>query len=70
MLSASEYAATFKAIDTDGDGLITVDELKKLLNSLGQPVTDDAAGTMLGFMDGDGDGKVTLDELKAYLENA
>jgi Ca2+-binding EF-hand superfamily protein len=68
MLAAEEYEATFTAIDKDGDGLITAGEIKTLLGAIGQPVTDDAAGTMLGFIDADGDGKVTRDELKAYLE--
>jgi Ca2+-binding EF-hand superfamily protein len=33
MLSADESEATFTAIDTDGDGLITVDEIKALLTA-------------------------------------
>jgi hypothetical protein len=37
---------------------------------MGQPLSDTAAGTMLGFIDSDGDGKATRDELKAYLANA
>jgi Ca2+-binding EF-hand superfamily protein len=67
MLSASDYEATFAAIDTDEDGLITAWELKEFMRSVGRDIDDDAAATMLGFIDADHDGKVTLDELKAYL---
>lgn len=70
MSSANDYEATFKAIDTDDDGLITAWELKELLRTMGQELTDDAAATMLGFIDTDGDGKVTREELKAYLDKA
>ncbi|HEY6794953.1 MAG TPA: EF-hand domain-containing protein [Kineosporiaceae bacterium] len=70
MLSADEFEATFTTIDKDGDGLITADEITAMLAAMGQPLSNDAASTMLGFIDADGDGKVTRDELKAYLEKA
>jgi calmodulin len=68
MLSASEYEATFTAMDSDGDGMITAAELKALLGSQGQELTDDTVAAMFGLIDADGDGKVTRDELKAYLD--
>ena len=67
MLFESDYEATFTAIDADGDGLITAAELKALMASLGQELSDEAATTMLQFVDGDQDGKVTQAELRAYL---
>jgi Ca2+-binding EF-hand superfamily protein len=68
MLSASEYEATFTAIDSDGDGLITAAELRALLGSQGQELTDDTVTAMFALIDGDGDGKVSREELKAYLD--
>jgi Ca2+-binding EF-hand superfamily protein len=70
MVSASDYEATFAAIDTDEDGQITAWELKEFMHSVGQDLDDDAAATMLGFIDADRDGKVTLEELTAYLTKA
>jgi Ca2+-binding EF-hand superfamily protein len=70
MASETDYEATFAAIDTDDDGLITAWELKELMLTLGQTLTDDAAATMLGFIDTNGDGRVDKDELKAYLEKS
>ena len=70
MSSANDYDATFEAIDTDDDGLITAWELKELMRTMGTELSDDAAATMLGFIDANGDGKVTREELKAYLEKA
>ncbi len=70
MSSANDYDATFEAIDTDDDGEITAWELKELMRSMGQELSDDAAATMLGFIDANHDGKVTREELKAYLEKS
>jgi Ca2+-binding EF-hand superfamily protein len=68
MAADQDYDATFAAIDTDDDGLITAWELKELMAKLGQTLSDDAAATMLGFIDADRDGKVTREELQAYLQ--
>jgi len=63
----SEYAATFELIDTNKDGLISAVEVKRLLEVIGESITDEAAVAMVGFMDSDGDGQVSLEELSAYL---
>jgi len=70
MAAASDYEATFRIIDTDGDGLITAVEFKALMQHFGQTLSDEAAATMLGFIDTNGDGKVTQEELQAYPEKA
>ncbi len=70
MASTDEYAATFRIIDTDDDGLITGAEFKRLLDLLGGgSVTEETAASMFGQIDGDGDGQVTLEELSAYLSS-
>ncbi|NLT54790.1 MAG: EF-hand domain-containing protein [Actinomycetales bacterium] len=67
MADTSEYAATFELIDTNKDGLISAVEVKRLLEVIGESITDEAAVAMVGFMDSDGDGQVSLEELSAYL---
>jgi Ca2+-binding EF-hand superfamily protein len=70
LASSNEYAATFQLIDSDGDGLISAPEFKKLLDLLGGgSVADETAASMFSAMDGDGDGKVDVEELSAYLSS-
>ncbi|MFC4060852.1 EF-hand domain-containing protein [Planomonospora corallina] len=64
---ASDYALTFNMVDVDGDGLISVSELSRLMEVLGQPLTPEAAAAAIQRMDGDGDGLISLEEFAAYL---
>ncbi|PKA53952.1 putative calcium-binding protein CML29 [Apostasia shenzhenica] len=54
--SVHSMVEAFKAFDSNGDGLITAEELKAIMASLGY-------GT--GDLDGDGDGLLTVDEFLA-----
>ncbi|GAA3130703.1 hypothetical protein GCM10010466_21680 [Planomonospora alba] len=64
---ANDYALTFSMVDVDGDGLISVTELSRLMEVLGQPLTPEAAAAAIRRMDNDGDGLISLDEFAAYL---
>jgi Ca2+-binding EF-hand superfamily protein len=64
----SKYADTFRLIDANGDGRISADEFKRLMDALGDSITDDAANEAVRLIDADGDGQVTLDEFAGYLE--
>jgi Ca2+-binding EF-hand superfamily protein len=64
----SEYAATFDLVDGDGDGLISAEELVRLMEVLGKPVTVEAAQTAISGADVDGDGLINLAEFGAWLE--
>ena len=51
--------------DCDGDGMVTVDEILKMVSiALGAPVDDCPAG------DRDGDGEITVDEVLTAVTNA
>ncbi|MFC4591424.1 EF-hand domain-containing protein [Sphaerisporangium corydalis] len=63
----SEYAVTFDLVDADKDGLISAGELLRLMEVLGQPVTDEAAEAAVQKLDQDGDGLISLEEFSAYL---
>ena len=58
----AELKKAFAAIDENGDGVISKDELTKLLKGLGEDVTDDVVTEMMNLADTDGDGKVNFDE--------
>ena len=49
-------------LDENKDGVISKDELAKLLGGLGEDVTDDVVTEMMNLADTDGDGKVNFEE--------
>jgi hypothetical protein len=59
---AQDGAAGFAAIDKDGDGLVSIDELTSLMPAFAGRA---AAEHLVVHKDEDGDGKLTLAELKS-----
>ena len=58
----AELKKAFEVLDENKDGVISKDELSKLLGGLGEDVTDDVVTEMMNLADTDGDGKVNFDE--------
>ena len=46
----------------DGDGFVTAEEIKAVLNKLGRGATDEAVAAMIKAADVDGDGRISLNE--------
>jgi Ca2+-binding EF-hand superfamily protein len=67
MADTSKYAASFDLVDGDDDGLISADELKRMMQALGTEVTDDQAAEMVRKVDTDDDGRITLEEFAAFM---
>ncbi|MEV5414088.1 EF-hand domain-containing protein [Thermopolyspora sp. NPDC052614] len=65
----SEYAATFDLVDSDDDGLISAQELVRLMDVMGRQITPEAASAAIAKIDADGDGKISLEEFSAYLDS-
>ncbi|MEV4253285.1 EF-hand domain-containing protein [Spirillospora sp. NPDC049652] len=59
--------ATFKALDTDGDGSVTRDELRASYKSFGLDLPEAALDHLMSA-DADGDGRVDLDEWLRSVE--
>ncbi|MEE2039094.1 EF-hand domain-containing protein [Nocardiopsis sp. CT-R113] len=66
-MPTTEYAATFALVDTDGDGLISAQELASLMRNLGDECTDEQAAEVVRSMDGDGDSRISLEEFAGYM---
>ena len=58
----AELRKAFDVMDENKDGQVTKDELKKLLQGLGEEVTDEIVDEMINIADIDGDGKVNFEE--------
>ena len=58
----AELKKAFEVLDENKDGVISKDELSKLLGGLGEDVTDEVVTEMMNLADTDGDGKVNFDE--------
>ncbi|KAL3887115.1 hypothetical protein ACJMK2_027071 [Sinanodonta woodiana] len=67
MLSEDEIRKQFKMFDIDGNGYISAAELKQLMISMGDKVTDDEVDEMIRTADVDGDGQVNYDEFMRLM---
>lgn len=68
MADTAKYAATFELVDGNGDGLVSVEELHRLMQVLGKEVSPEKAAEILAKLDTDGDDQVSLEEFATFLE--
>lgn len=68
MVDTSRYESTFNLVDEDGDGLVTATEMQRILQALGETVTDERAATIIETLDTDGDGRISLVEFATFME--
>lgn len=60
----------FSVFDVDKNGSITVDELQKVLGSLGEECTAGECRRMIAGVDQDGDGMISFDEFKMMMSGS
>lgn len=60
--SQEDFQASFSLFDADNHGTISAKELKKVLENLGETVTDFEVEEMIKFADKDSDGLITFEE--------
>lgn len=66
-LTEHELKDAFTMFDKNGDGHITAAELKSLLTTMGERLTDEEAQEFIDDADTNGNGSLELDELAAIL---
>ncbi|XP_035716257.1 calmodulin-A [Folsomia candida] len=62
-----EVHESFRVIDKNGDGFITVGELRQVMANIGENASYEEIQEMIKVADLDGDGKVNFDEYFAVL---
>ncbi|KAJ7331639.1 Calmodulin-2 [Desmophyllum pertusum] len=69
MTMEDELRGAFNIFDIDGSGFISSDELKQVLENLGESLTDEEVGEMMKEADLDSDGQVSFDEFVKMMAN-
>ena len=64
-----EDVYAFRVFDQDSDGLISKEELKLMMNKLGEPLTDREVRSMIEEADLDGDGRINFHEFQRLMAN-
>lgn len=65
-----EMKKAFMRIDKNNDGFISKDELKMLLQKIGEDSSDEAVNKIFKITDASGDGKIEFDEfVRASIQN-
>ncbi|XP_020550392.1 calmodulin isoform X2 [Sesamum indicum] len=63
----AEFREAFSLIDKDSDGVITVEELTSVMQSLNEHPTMEEIQEMVSEVDGDGDGTVDFEEFLGIM---
>ena len=62
-----EIREAFDAFDTNGDGLVSIQELLTLMAGIGETLSRPEAEDALRRGDSDGDGQLSFDEFIAFM---
>merc|ERR1712130_935162 len=68
MASEQELAEAFKLFDSDGDGIITSEELRALIEKVGGTMTEGEAVALIHKADKDGDKQAEAERCVAELD--
>ena len=65
--SEEEIREAFKVFDRDNNGFISAAELRHVMTSIGEKLTDDEVDEMIREADQDGDGRIDCKELRIHF---
>lgn len=64
--SEEEIREAFKVFDRDNNGFISAAELRHVMTSIGEKLTDDEVDEMIREADQDGDGRIDCEFISLY----
>ncbi|XP_070556029.1 calmodulin-like [Ptychodera flava] len=67
--SKDDLYQAFREFDRNGDGYITIDELRRTMKKLGETISEDELREMMKEADQDGDGRVNYKEFAKIIRN-
>ena len=67
--TSDHMVTTFRVFDKNGDGFIQLEELKAVMKSLGNKLTDKELDDMLKKYDADGDGQISYEEFVVMMNH-
>jgi calmodulin len=65
--SEEEIREAFKVFDRDNNGFISAAELRHVMTSIGEKLSDDEVDEMIREADQDGDGRIDCNDSKSLL---
>jgi len=65
----AEIKAAFNVFDSDKCGYIKADELKSVMSSIGETLTDSEVEEMINLVDTNGDGKISFEEFVSIINH-
>ena len=68
-MSEEAIRAQFRTLDKDGNGLVSAEEIREVLTSLGDELSDEEVNEMIRDVDQDGDGQVNYEEFLAHMSS-
>lgn len=68
LITDKKLESAFKLFDKDGDGLISLLEIKDILGRDSPNIGDDIWNKIIKEVDLNGDGEISLDEFKKMME--
>ncbi|XP_070555626.1 calmodulin-like protein 3 isoform X2 [Ptychodera flava] len=67
-MSEQEIYEAFRAIDIDGSGTITADELRQVIKKLGEELSEEDIEEMIELADTNGDGEIDYGEFVRVMK--
>ncbi|KAG0646486.1 Calmodulin [Hyphodiscus hymeniophilus] len=63
----AEMKSAFKVFDHDGSGTISLDELRRVMTSFGELLSEDELDSMIKEVDKNGDGSIDYEEFVQFM---
>jgi len=65
----AEMKSAFRVFDLDGSGTISLEELRRVMKSFGEILTEDELDSMIKEVDKNGDGSIDYEEFVNFMMN-